>query len=73
MAKEKFVRDKPHVNIGTLDFGKFVTDSSGQLSYNDDADSSDASRAPSMLVGFNAPGSLNLESAVVAFPIDSDF
>jgi hypothetical protein len=73
MAKEKFIRNKPHVNIGTLDFGAIVTDSFGQLSYHDDADSSDAGRAPSMLVGFDAPGSSNLESAVVAFPIDSDF
>ena len=36
MAKEVFVRDKPHVNIGTLgdvDYGMMLTAGLGQLDY----------------------------------------
>ena len=73
MAKEQFIRNKPHVNIGTLDFGQTLVDTAGQLSYLDEEDTSDPNRTPSIQVGFAAPGSLSSESAVVAFPIDTDF
>lgn len=69
MAKETFDRSKPHVNIGNVDFGQIVTDTSGQLRYSDDADPTD----DFMLVGFDAPASLNSETAAVAFPIDTEF
>ena len=69
MAKETFDRSKPHVNIGTVDFGQIATDTSGQLSYSDDVDPTD----DFMLVGFDAPASLKSETAAVAFPIDTEF
>lgn len=69
MAKEKFVRDKPHVNIGTFNYTGTIVDTAGTLVAEDDA----SLDGESMVLTFGAPASSALETATVAFPFDSDF
>ena len=72
MAKEKFERTKPHVNVGTIGHVEVLFDSSGLLTFDDDA--STAGNPPeSSLVSFEAPLSSTPQSAAIAFPIDDDF
>lgn len=69
MAKEKFVRDKPHLNIGTLSFTKTLVDTAGQLTAEDDASTDEES----MVLTFSAQASSAPQTATVAFPFDTDF
>jgi hypothetical protein len=69
MAKEKFVRDKPHVNIGTVNYTGTLVDTAQQLTAEDDA----SPDGESMVLTFSAPTSSELEWATVAFPFDTDF
>jgi len=69
MAKEKFDRSKPHVNIGTVNYTGTLVDTAGQLTAEDDASPDEES----MVLTFSAPASSVPETATVAFPFDSDF
>lgn len=71
MAKEKFVRSKPHVNVGTI--GQTVLDTSGNLQVDDSGSDTEGNLAPSSVLTFSAPASSSSETATVAFPIDTDF
>ena len=69
MAKEKFERTKPHVNIGTLNYTEKLIDTAGQLTAEDDA----SADQESMVLTFSAPASSAPHTATVAFPFDTDF
>lgn len=73
MAKEKFERTKPHVNVGTIGHTQTVEDTSGQLAVEDLGSETTGNEAPSSQLIFNAPASSVPETAVVAFPIDDTF
>ncbi len=69
MAKEKFDRSKPHVNIGTINYTKILRDETGLLTAEDDA----STDGESVVLTFSAPASSAPETATVAFPFDTDF
>jgi hypothetical protein len=69
MAKEKFDRSKPHVNIGTINYTDTLIDTAGQLVAEDDA----SADGESILLAMSAPASSSPETATVAFPFDTDF
>lgn len=73
MAKEKFVRNKPHVNIGTTGYTKTLVDTAGQLTIGEDGAESSGNPAPSSLLSMSAPMSSAPQTAIVAFPIDDYF
>ena len=73
MAKEKFVRDKPHVNVGTIGHTATLEDTALALSVDDLGSTIGGNPAPSSVLTFDAPASSFAERATVAFPIDEFF
>lgn len=78
MAKEKFDRSKPHVNVGTNT--ATLEDTSGTLAVNDsslptgnDSGSGDAGASGLSIDGPASPSPSTQYTASVAFPIDSEF
>ena len=70
MAKEKFERTKPHVNVGTIDHTATLKDTLGQLMV-DDTGVADLYS----VITFNSQSftSTSPQTAIVAFPIDDLF
>lgn len=73
MAKEKFERTKPHVNVGTVNNTQTLLDETGQLTADDFEDAVGGNPSPSVLIEIDAPASSVPQSATVAYPIDTDF
>ena len=71
MAKEKFVRDKPHVNIGTV--STTLIDTAGNLTFDGNGSTVVGNLAPSTVLTFSAPASLSTQTVTVAYPFDMDF
>jgi hypothetical protein len=73
MAKEKFERTKPHLNVGTIGHTQKLQDTAGQLTVDDSGSDTAGNPAPSSVLTFGAPVSSTPETATVGFPVDTDF
>lgn len=71
MAKEKFVRDKPHVNVGTV--SSTLIDTASNLTFDGDGSTIVGNLAPSTILTLSAPASASTQTVTVAYPFDSDF
>ncbi len=71
MAKENFDRSKPHVNIGAV--SQVIEDTGGQLTLDGRASDIVGHPSPGTLLAFSAPNSSALETATIAYPLDTDF
>ena len=73
MAKEKFERTKPHVNVGTVNNTQTLEDTSGQLVADDFGDETNGNPLPSVDLNIDAPAASVPQTATVAYPIDNEF
>jgi len=71
MAKEKFERTKPHVNVGTI--GHIAKDTSGQLEFQASASDAIGNPAPSTVLDLTAPASSAPQMATVVQGFDDEF